>query len=181
MEKLLKKAGWFSIIVAIIYIILGIILIANPGAALDVVAIVTGIIFLIVGIIKVIDYFVLQGNYDFYNYELIHGLVAFIIGIIILAYARQVSSIFVILLGIWITYSGLMNLTLSMKLHVNKIKTWIVVFILSLIMMIGGIYIIVAPEIVMVLIGVFLIGYAVIELVENYIFIINVDDIYKVE
>lgn len=181
MEKLLKKAGWFSVIVAIIYIALGVILIVNPEAALDMVAITTGIVFLAVGIIKVIDYFVLQGNYDFYNYELIHGLVAFVIGIIILAYARQISTIFVVLVGIWITYSGLMNLTLSMKLHVNKIKTWVVVFILSLIMMIAGIYIIVAPETVIVLIGAFMIGYAVIELIENFIFIKNVDDIYKID
>ena len=114
MEKLLKKAGWFSVIVAIIYIALGITIMVNPGAS-EIVAIMTGIVFLAVGIIKVVDYFVLQGNYDFYNYELIHGLVAFVIGIITLAYARQVSTIFIILVGIWITYSGLMNLTFSMK------------------------------------------------------------------
>lgn len=181
MEKLLKKAGWFSIVVAIIYAALGIIIMVKPGIALDVVAIITGIVFLVVGIIKVIDYFVLQGNYDFYNYELIHGLVAFVIGIIILAYARQISTIFIVLVGIWITYSGLMNLTLSMKLHVAKIRTWIAVFVLALIMMIAGIYIIVAPENVMILIGAFMTGYAVLELIENFIFIKNVDDIYKIE
>lgn len=181
MEKLLKKAGWFSIIVAIIYIVLGITIIANPGATLDIIAIITGIVFLAVGIIKVVDYFILQGNYDFYNYELIHGLVAFVIGIIILAYARQVSTIFIILVGIWITYSGLMNLTLSMKLHVGKIRTWVVVFALALIMMIVGIYTIIAPENVMILIGAFMVGYAIIELIENFIFMKNVDDIYKIE
>lgn len=181
MEKLLKKASWFSVIVAIIYIALGVMLIVKPEVTLDMVAITTGIVFLAVGIIKVIDYFILQGNYDFYNYELIHGLVAFVIGIIILAYARQISTIFIVLVGIWITYSGLMNLTLSMKLHVNKIKTWIVIFILSLIMMIAGIYIIVAPETVIILIGVFMVGYAIIELIENFIFIKNVDDIYKID
>lgn len=181
MEKLLKKAGCFSIVVAIIYIALGIMLMIRPEAALDMVAIVIGIVFLAVGIIKVIDYFVLQGNYDFYNYELIHGLVAFVIGIIILAYARQISTLFVVLVGIWITYSGLMNLTLSMKLHATKIKTWIAVFVLALIMMIGGIYIIVAPESMIVLIGAFMVGYAVIELIENFIFMKNVDDIYKID
>lgn len=181
MEKLLKKAGWFSVIVAIIYIALGITIMVNPGATLEIVAIMTGIVFLAEGIIKVVDYFVLQGNYDFYNYELIHGLVAFVIGIITLAYARQVSTIFIILVGIWITYSGLMNLTLSMKLHVNKIKTWIAVFVLALIMIIAGIYTIVAPENVMILIGALMVGYSIIELIENFIFMKNVDDIYKIE
>ena len=181
MEKLLKKAGWFSVVVAIIYIALGITIMVNPGTALDIVAIITGIVFLAVGIIKVIDYFFLQGNYDFYNYELIHGLVAFVIGIIILAYARQISAIFIVLIGIWITYSGLMNLTLSMKLHATKIKTWITVFVLALIMMIAGIYIIIAPENVMVLIGAFMVGYAIIELIENFIFMKNLDDIYKID
>ena len=181
MEKLLKRAGWSSVIAAIIYIVLGVVLIMNPTTALDIVAIITGIVFLAIGIIKVVDYFVLQGNYDFYNYELIHGLVAFVIGIIILAYARQVSAIFVVLVGIWITYSGLMNLTLSMKLGAAKISTWVIVFVLSVIMMIGGIYIIAAPEAMVVLIGVFMIGYAVIELIENFIFIKNVDALYKLD
>ena len=173
MEKILKKAGWTSVIAAIIYIALGIVLMMNPTTALDIVAIITGIVFLAIGIIKVVDYFVLQGNYDFYNYELIHGLVAFVIGIIILAYARQVASIFVVLVGIWITYSGLMNLTLSMKLGAAKINTWVIVFVLSVIMMVGGIYVIVAPEAMIVLVGAFMVGYAIIELIENFIFIKN--------
>ena len=181
MEKLLKKAGWSAVIAAIIYIVLGIILIVKPTTTLEIVAFITGIVFLAIGIIKIIDYFILQGNYDFYNYELIHGLVAFVIGIIILAYARQVASIFVVLIGIWITYSGLMNLTLSMKLSAAKISTWVIVFVLSVIMMVGGIYIIAAPEAMVVLIGAFMIGYAVIELIENFIFIKNVDTLYKLD
>ena len=179
MEKLLKKAGWSSVIVSIIYIILGIILIVNPAKTLDIVAIIVGIVFLAIGTIKIINYFALKGNYDFYNYELIHGLVAFTIGIIILAYASQVSRIFVILIGIWITYSGLMNLTLSMKLSAAKMSIWVIVFVLSVIMMVGGIYIIVAPEAMVTLIGALIIGYAVIELIENFIFIKNVDSLYK--
>lgn len=181
MEKILKKAGWSAVIAAIIYIVLGVILIVKPTTALEIVAFITGIVFLAIGIIKIIDYFILQGNYDFYNYELIHGLVAFVIGIIILTYARQVSEIFVVLVGIWITYSGLMNLTLSMKLSVAKISTWVIVFVLSVIMMVGGIYIIAAPEAMVVLVGAFMIGYAIIELVENFIFIKNVDTLYKLD
>lgn len=181
MEKILKKAGWSAVIATIIYIVLGVILIVKPTTALEIVAFITGIVFLAIGIIKIIDYFILQGNYDFYNYELIHGLVAFVIGIIILTYARQVSEIFVVLVGIWITYSGLMNLTLSMKLSVAKISTWVIVFVLSVIMMVGGIYIIAAPEAMVVLVGAFMIGYAIIELVENFIFIKNVDTLYKLD
>ena len=85
------------------------------------------------------------------------------------------------LVGIWITYSGLMNLTLSMKLGAAKINTWVIVFVLSVIMMVGGIYVIVAPEAMIVLVGAFMVGYAIIELIENFIFIKNVDAIYKLD
>ena len=181
MERALKRSGSFSIIVAIIYIALGVVILANPKRALETVSLMAGIIFLAIGIIKVIDYFILQGNYDFYNYELIHGLVAFAIGVIILAYTSQVSILFVALIGIWITYSGLMSLTLSMKLHTVKIKSWSIIFILSLIMMIAGLYIVANPESVMVFFGVIMIIYAVLELIQNFIFIKNVDDIYKMD
>ena len=74
-----------------------------------------------------------------------------------------------------------MNLTLSMKLSAAKISTWAIVFVLSVIMMVGGIYIIADPEAMVVLIGAFMIVYAVIELIENFIFIKNVDSLYKLD
>lgn len=179
MEKILKNTGWFSIIVAAIFVALGVIIVVNPDTALNVVSIVAGIIFLVVGILKVVNYFVLKGNYDFYNYELIHGLVAFAVGTIILAYTSQISTLFVALIGIWITYSGLMSLTLSMKLHATKITSWIPICIIAVIMMVAGLYIVANPETVMVFVGSVMIVYAVMELIENVIFIKNVDTIYQ--
>lgn len=179
MEKLLKRSGWFYVVVAMIYAILGIIIIINPQEMLNIVSLIAGIIFLIVGIVKVINYFILKGNYDFYNYELIHGLVAFLIGVIILAYTNTISMLFIILIGIWITYSGLISLTLSMKMQAIKIPSWIPIFIISLIMMIIGIYIIAAPESIMIFVGALMIAYAVMELIENLVFIKHVDEISK--
>lgn len=179
MEKSLKRAGWFSILVSLIYMILGVIMITNPKTALNVVSLITGIVFLAVGIVKVINYFILKGNYDFYNYELIHGLVAFAIGVIILVYTNQVSALFVVLIGVWIIYSGLMSLNLSMKLHAANIRAWIGIFIVSFIMMIGGLYIAAKPESVMVFTGMLIIFYAAIELVQNLVLLKNIDAIYK--
>lgn len=179
MEGKLKSAGWFSIAVAVIFIALGITMITHPEVTLEVVSVTSGIIFLAVGIVKVINYFVQKGNYDFYNYELIHGLVAFAVGTIILAYTSQVSALFVALIGIWITYSGLMSLTLSMKLQATKIGSWLIIFIMSLIMMIGGLYIVAYPTTVIVFVGIIMIIYALMELIQNIVFIKNIDEIYK--
>ena len=52
---------------------------------------------------------------------------------------------------------------------------------MNVIMMVGGIYVIVAPEAMIVLVGAFMVGYAIIELIENFIFIKNVDAIYKLD
>lgn len=181
MEKSLKSTGFFAASVAAIFLILGILMVAKPDTTLEIVSLTAGIIFLATGIIKVIDYFVLKGNYDFYNYELVHGLVAFAIGTIILAYTREISALFVALIGIWITYSGLMSLNIAMKLQATKIGSWIPVFIMSLIMMIGGLYIVAYPTSAVILVGIVVIVYALIELVENVIFLQNVEKMYSDE
>ena len=57
MKDLLKRTGWSNILVSLIFAILGIILIAQPDAAVKVVTTTLGLSFIIVGAIKIVEYF----------------------------------------------------------------------------------------------------------------------------
>ena len=82
MENFLKKIGWSSIVTSAITAIIGIVIICNPMVTMKLVAYALGSIFVVFGVIKLVNYFVAKGTYDFYNYEMIYGLLAIIIGII---------------------------------------------------------------------------------------------------
>ncbi len=80
-KKLLRKTGWISILESLIFAILGIILVSKPEETVKVISIILGSLFIIVGIAKIISYFMAKGESNFYNYNLIYGIMAIIIGI----------------------------------------------------------------------------------------------------
>ena len=84
-EKIFKKTGWISILESIIFAILGAIVIWKPEGTVKVISYILGIIFIAIGIYKIINYFSAKGRYDFYNYDLIYGLMACVLGIVTIA------------------------------------------------------------------------------------------------
>ena len=67
MKEMIKRTAVVSIITSLIFAVLGIVMIANPEAAIEIVAAVLGITVIVIGAEKIISYFVMKGNLDFFN------------------------------------------------------------------------------------------------------------------
>lgn len=177
-KKIFEKSGWISILESIIFAILGMILIANPEGTVKFISYVLGIIFIAVGIYKTCNYLASKGQYDFYNYDLIYGIIAIIIGIVTIIYSSAIGSIFRVIIGIWIIYSSLIRIGLSMKLKTQEFKIWGYSLVLALIMLACGLYITLQPGAVVVTIGVMMIISSIIDIIEDVIFMKNVKEIF---
>lgn len=175
MKNFLKKTGWVDILVSVIFAVIGIFMIINPDSALEILSYILGGIFILIGIVKLIDYFASKGKYDFYNYDLVFGVIAIVIGIVTIFCSGLIESMFRIIIGLWIIYSGLMRLSLSLKLHAAKVNTWGLSLAFSIIMIIGGICMIFQSGALMTLAGIIMLIYSVMDLVENIIFVKYVD------
>ena len=169
MKEVLKKSGWVDILVSVAFAIIGIFMIVKTDLALKVISYILGGIFIVIGVIKGIDYFLSKGKYDFYNYDLIYGIIAIIIGIV------TICCMLRIMIAIWIIYSGLVRLSLSLKLHTAKINMWNVSLVLSIIMIIGGLYMIFQSGALVLTIGIIMLIYSIIDLIESAIFVKYVD------
>lgn len=178
LEKLFKKTGWISILESVIFAILGLILIWKPIETVRTISFVLGTIFIIIGIFKSVNYFLAKGKYDFYNYDLIFGLMAIVIGIITIIYVDTIGTIFRIIIGIWIIYSSLIRINLSFKLHTMKINAWIYSLLLAVIMFICGMYVTMNSGSVVITIGIIMVLSSVIDIIENIIFMKNVKEIF---
>lgn len=178
MEEFLKKTGWTSIITSVVTAIVGIAIICNPSAIMHFVAYILGIIFMVFGVIKIISYFVAKGTYDFYNYEMIYGILAIIIGIITIAYRETIITIFRIIIGVWILYSGLMRLGLVSKLKKLEVNEWKYALVIAILILICGIYVIANSGAIGIAIGVAILIYSIMDIVEGVIFLRNVDSIF---
>lgn len=179
MEQFFKKMGWSSIVTSLAFAIIGLIIAYNPNTTFKVISYLIGGIFILFGIIKVIEYFNAKGSYDFYNYELVYGIMAILLGIIVIACSGMIETILRILIGIWIIYSGAMRLGLSFKLQKidSDNKIWVAVLLIALAILLCGLYIIATPGIIVMTIGVIMVVYAIMDIVEEIIFMKNVKDI----
>lgn len=179
MEQFFKKIGWTSIITSLAFTVLGIIIAYNPNTTFQIISYILGAILIAYGALKVIEYFKVKGSYDLYNYELAYGIIACLLGIVVIVCSGMIEAILRILIGIWIVYSGAMRLGLAMKLQ--KIDTdnkiWVPVLLIALAMLICGLYIIAVPGTVMMTIGIIMVIYGIMDIIEEVIFMKNVKDI----
>lgn len=177
LKKILKKTGWISILESLIFAILGIVLICKPTETMKAITWILGTIFIVIGVYKIINYFISKGSNDFYNFELIYGLTAIVIGIVTIAYMNIIGSVFKIIIGVWIIYTSFVRINTAIQIKKIGSNIWIWSLVLAIIMLICGLYIVINPEIIIVSIGTIMIIYSVIDIIENIIFMENVNEI----
>lgn len=176
LENFLKKSSWTDIVVSIIFILFGILLIARPNEIMSIISFVLGGIVIIMGILKIIDY--MSGDRN-NNYLLAMAIVAIIAGIIIMFCSDIILSIFRILIAIWIIYSGIMNLQTSIVWKEFKSRLWLLSIILSIITIVAGVYVLINTGAILQTVGIIILGYGIINIIENVIFIKKIDNYAK--
>ena len=107
LEKILKKASWSDIIISLVFVIFGFLLAYHPNEIASAISIILGGIFIAFGIFKLVEY---NSNGKTDNYLLGIGAVAILAGIVIMFCSGIIMSIFRIIVGVWIIYTGIMNL-----------------------------------------------------------------------
>ncbi len=87
-----------------------------------------------------------------------------------------ILSIFRIIIGIWIIYSGIMNLrTVWIWKDLNS-RLWLFSLVIAVIMIFAGVYILIYNGAILQTIGIIIVGYGIMDIVQNIIFIKKVDD-----
>ena len=122
-----------------------------------------------------INYFISRGNNLFLNLNLIYGLTAILIGIIAMVYIPVIGSVFRIIIGVWIIYTSIIRINTAFKIRSfgNIFSTGS--SILAIIMFFCGIYVIITPGTIIATIGAIMIIYSIIDIIENLIFIKNIN------
>ena len=104
---------------------------------------------------------------------------AIIIGIIAIVYKSKIETIFRVLIGIWIVYTGIIRLSLSFKIKLVESPAWLYSLLISIIMIICGIYTIFVSNVIVVTIGIVILVYSVLDVIEDIIFLVNIKKLEK--
>ena len=176
MEKFLKKSNWTEILVSILFILFGILLLTRPEFVMSMISVLLGLMVIAIGVFKGIDYFA-SGKQD--NFSLSIAIVSIILGIVIMFCADIILSIFRIVIALWIIYGSIINLQTTIVWRDYKSKLWLLTLLLAIVMLLGGIYILVNNGAMLQMIGVMIIIYGIIDILESVIFIKKIDNYLK--
>lgn len=174
-----KSTSWMAIFESLIVGALGIMLLINPDGMFKIIFYVVGIFLIIKGVYKIINYFAVHGKYDFYNNDLLYGIIALVFGILAVVLWEQLGKLIGIAVGAWMIYGALVRMNTAIKMHTAGIKEWFYVLLLSMIMLALGIYMVISASAVPMVIGWIMIAAAGIGIVDDVLFIRHLDAVTK--
>ncbi len=175
-----KGASWLAILESVVIGTLGVLLIMFPDTVVKLIFYVVGIFLIIKGVYKIINYFAVHGRYDFYNNDLLYGIVALVFGVLAVVLWEQLGQVIGIVVGAWMIYGALVRMNSAIKMHTAGIREWFYVLLLSMIMLALGIYMVISVGAVLAVVGWVMLAAAVIGVIDDIIFIKNVNAVAEV-
>lgn len=172
MKNLIIKKDKTSIITSIAFLILGILLYTNANEMVKFITYIIGIIFAVFGSIKLYTYYKNKDTVS--NINLTLGILSIIIGIIIMFCNDIIEQAIRIVMGGFIIASGINKLIVSINSKTYN-KAWIGLLIISLLLIIGGLYTILKSNLVLQAIGIVLIIYSSIDIISYLMYPKNKD------
>lgn len=177
LEKILKRSSWADILISAVFMLFGILLIAKPQETIGALAIIVGILFITVGVLKLIEYFTSEPKED---YLLSIALISVIFGVIMLFASDQFISVAKFIVGIWIIAAGVIDFQTAVTWKELKSPYWTISVIFSFFIMIAGIYVMVEQSGAMaVALGIAIVVYSVLDIIDRIIFMRKIDNFTK--
>ena len=175
-EKFLKRSNWTDIVISIIFVLFGVLLIAKPEETVGAISIILGILFIAMGVLKLVEYYTSDTKED---WLLTIALITVIVGIIILFASDAILSVFRVILGLWIIATGIMDLQTTLIWKEVKSPYWTVAVLLSMLMILAGIVILINQNIVFTTMGVIIVVYGILDIIDRIIFMKKINDYIK--
>ena len=171
----IKKSAWAAVIESLALMILCILFIVLQDSIIQVLAYIVGAFYIVKCGFQIINYFIVNGQNDFFNNGLLSGVVSVLIGIASLVIGEDIAHIFRIIIGIIIIYESLVRVNTATKLATAGVSAWKGIILLALIMLVLGIFITFNAGAVVVLVGWLMILTGIIGIIGDIVFIQHVN------
>ena len=137
--SLLKQLKWNLILLAVIFIALGIVLILWPGATMKTICYLLAAMLLALGVVSLINYLRKDISGIIYRYDLVVGLCAILGGILVIVKVDKLTDLIPAVLGFLVTMSGIMKMQNSVDMLRLGHGTWHVAFAMAIVNIVAGI------------------------------------------
>ena len=143
--SLLKQLKWNLILLAVIFIALGIVLILWPGATMKTICYLLAAMLLAIGVVSLINYLRKDISGIIYRYDLVVGLCAILGGILVIVKVDKLTDLIPAVLGFLVTMSGIMKMQNSVDMLRLGHGPWHVAFAMAIVNIVAGIVLLMNP------------------------------------
>ncbi len=143
-ENVYNRMIIYSIISAILAILVGIVLLFLPSVSNKVVGIIVGVIILIFGVNSVYKYFHRDGA-KIYSLSLVFGVLYAILGVVIILYPYSVMEFVTVCLGLFIIINGATKVNYGLWLKRGNEDSWLVTLVTGIFSIVLGIMVVFNP------------------------------------
>ncbi len=159
-----------SLLNSMIFLLFGIVLCTNPGNVLEFVSYITGGILIVIGTINIINYnrTLKKLNIDD-RQKLISGITIIFIGFAVMLFSSLIETTIRLICGGWIIYTGVVRLVEAISIRDNK-SIYLASLIISILMILCGFYVAVTTNLVFSIIGLFIMIYAILDIIEYIVY-----------
>lgn len=165
-----KNKKSISLISAILFFILGLVIFLNPDIVVKFVSYFFGGILILIGVYKAINYYIQDKRLGIVNnHELAFGITAIILGIIFIFLADAIELLLRLLVGGWLITAGLNKVSMTFY-TTERTKRFYALIIVGLILIAVGLYTILVSNVTLSLIGILMSIYGLIDIISFFVY-----------
>ncbi len=166
----MKKSKSISLISAIVFFVIGIILFTNPDVVIKFISYCLGGVLILIGIYKTANYYIQDKRLGVVNRnELAFGITAIVLGVVFIFLADAIELLLRFIVGIWVLIAGL-NKIIQTFYTTDRGSKFYSLLVVGLALIGIGLYIILVSNLALSIIGIFMIIYGLIDFVSYFIY-----------
>ncbi|MDO5569575.1 MAG: DUF308 domain-containing protein [bacterium] len=183
MKKILNSLVISTIVMSLVFIVIGIIFLSEPGISLLMISYIIAGLLIIGGIyLMATGYKKVMGITLFDGFT--PGIISLVLGVVVLCKPLTLIVLIPIIIGLWFVINSTFKVKISFNMKEAKITIWWVVLVFAIMGIICGVLMILNPVIgaltVMEVVGILMIVYSSIDIIEIMLFKRNIDKLEKV-
>lgn len=167
---MLKKNSKISLVSAILFFVLGIVIFVNPDILVKTISYGLGGILILIGIYRSVSYYIQDKNLGIVNRnEIAFGITAIILGVVFIFLADAIELLIRFVVGGWLLIVGLNKIAKTFYTTDRDSKFYSLI-VIGLILIGIGLYIILVSNLALSIIGLFMMIYGVIDFISYFVY-----------
>ena len=158
-----------SIIPPIIFLIIGVLLLINPGNIVEFLAYIFGGVFLALGVAKLISD---SRRNDKTTGDTFYSIIMVIMGVVFICCSGTIEFVIRLIVGLWIVINGINTIAIGLNLIRVNTKSMFTL-IIGVLLLIMGLYTIFVYNLVLSTLGLVLVIYSVLEIVDYFYILVK--------